>query len=694
VRGGGPGAPIGLALLASALVASAAAQAALRGGARAAGIAAALAAFAVALAAGRLARADAGGEGPAEGGGERAFPDRGWEGAPAERGANAALAPWRALLPQRPAAAVLGAVALAATLALAAADRAHGAQIAGLALSLLAWNAAYVARGGATAGAERAAATPRWTEAAVVAALVALGLAARLVALGRVPGGLYGDEGEFGLRALALLEGRPLPPFAVEFDQHPALFTWLQAGGMSLAGRDVAGVRLASALAGALVVAPAYLLLRRDLGLAAAAAGAALVALSPWHAHLTRIASNNAFVSLCTVASMTAAYAAARTGRAAAAVSAGTFFGVCFYFGNKAVALPPALAAGLAALALAWPLARRHWRLAPLALAAALLAAAPELVQYARSGFYGPLLSHPLRDLVDLDAPGGPGPTAALAAQLGRALLTFVHLPDRSPFQAHGGWTLVAAGEGALLLVGVALALARPRRPLHAFLLGWLAVGLATLVLDRDPPQAHHLIGAATLPAVFAAVALRALSAQVGAAWARPALGAAVALALAAAAAAQGAHAYFVAGARRPAIGEITEVARAMAELAPSHHLVLVTPPMSWDLNSTFKYLARGVRAQVKLVELDPARRWFDPPARDVAFIVDARRRALLPAIRARYPASEVRERRGPWGEVRAVVVLVSRAEVERADRELGARRGALRSAPPLSGSAARRGSR
>src|SRR4029453_3619625 len=119
-----------------------------------------------------------------------------------------------------------------------------------------------------------------------------------------------------------------------------------------------------------------------------------------------------------------------------------------------------------------------------------------------------------------------------------------------------------------------------------------------------------------------------------------------------------------------------TEVAYAMRELAPTHHLALVTPPMSWDLNSTFKYLARGIRAPTKLTELDPARPGLARPARDVAFIVDGRKAKLVATILARYPEAALEERRGPAGELRAAVIRVPRSEVLRVEGALTAASG------------------
>jgi hypothetical protein len=179
------------------------------------------------------------------------------------------------------------------------------------------------------------------------------------------------------------------------------------------------------------------------------------------------------------------------------------------------------------------------------------------------------------------------------------------------------------------------------------------------------------LILLAAAPAAFGALALDAAAALVARASSRPALGAAAALALAGAIAAQGAHAYFVRGARGWNYAETAALGDAMRELAPTHHLVLVTPRMSWDLNSNLLFLAPGVRARDKRVDLDPARSWLEPPGRDVAFLVDGRRAALLGRIRARYPEARVEERRGPPARLRLAVVRVPAAAIERAEGAL-----------------------
>ncbi|HEX2484673.1 MAG TPA: glycosyltransferase family 39 protein [Myxococcota bacterium] len=557
----------------------------------------------------------------------------------------------------QPARAVAAAASLGAALALQIAGRAPGLALACWAASVALWNVAFP-------GSTR----DRWPrrDLAVLAALYFVALAARAWDLGGTPAGLYGDEGVFGMRARALLAGDPLDPFGEGLPGIPALWTWLQAGFMAVFGEDVGGLRAASAAVHAAASPLLYALLRRDLGAAAAAGGAIVLAFSPWNLHFGRMALSEGWMVPCTIGAFGAVLAGLRSGRAAAWVRAGTWVALCFYAGNKAVLLPPALLAGGAGAWLALrreapePPRRLPWRGALLAVATALFVFAPQLLHVLEGGWRSLLVAHPQRWLA---APAGGAGWGAHVALLVRALLDH---PDTSVFTGWPGMRVVGAGEATLFVAGLGVALARPARPLNALLLGWLAGGLGSLLVDRRPVQIHHLVILCAVPAAFGALALGALRSALARAGERAALGRAAALAAAAAVALQGAHAYFAVGARSWSYAEVAALGRAMHELAPTHHLALVTPRMSWDINSTLLFLAPGVRAQDKLVALDPARRWLEPPGRDVAFLVHGRSARELAALRRRYPDAPVEERRGPPSRLRLAVVRVPAAALER----------------------------
>jgi hypothetical protein len=320
--------------------------------------------------------------------------------------------------------------------------------------------------------------------------------------------------------------------------------------------------------------------------------------------------------------------------------------------GNKAVlVLPVVAAAGTAAL-----LARGTRASGPgltLMATVAALTFAPQAAYYARTGWYDAFFSHPARWMT--------GPQYSSAAQrLALLARLFIDAPELSPFSPTMGTTVVTPGEGALFVVGLGSCLAYVRRPLPAALLGWLLAGVAALLPDPAPNQMHHLVMVTAVPAAFAAMAL----ATLGGRGARAILP----LGLAVAVGAAGLYGYFLGNAGRWMGGEIAELGRAMHDYGPTRHLVLVTPPMSWDINSTLLYLAPGVRAEDKWTALPARQPWLAPTARDVAFIFTADRTPLVSGVRSRYPSGELLERRGVAGEILAFVYLVPAAEVARVE--------------------------
>lgn len=511
-----------------------------------------------------------------------------------------------------------------------------------------------------------------WQGAALVA-IVFVAIAARVYRLMAWPAGMYGDEGQWGLWSLGILDGKPIRPFQIGWDFHPTLFNYVQAGAMSVCGRELTGLRIASALAGAATVLAWFVWLRQAAGFPIAFFASVLLAVSPWPVQASRIASNNSFVQLWAVIAIGALERALLSGSTAAWVLSGSSLGMAFYFGNKAVLLPVMMIAVTCAhVASGERLQRMHARGCGLLLTAALFVFAPQVVDYVRNGAYGPLLAHPsdhlvLRHLADAKSHLKADSLAEVAiAQIERSVLAFQYYPDRGPFLRSTGVPLLTGGVATFYLVGLAYCAWRWRARLFAILLAWFGVGLLGSVLSDHPPNAHHFTGMIPVPMAFAAIAIdllrRGIASADGSArrrWGAAAVTGTVVVCLVAEAARDYVLHY---AATQPSL-ELTQIARATSELAPTHDVVLVTPRPDWNDTGIERFLAYGINAE-RLGRLSPSRPWSRPGTRDVAFLVGRSRQAELEIVRGWYPNGQVGELGSDGGDSYVTAYFVGRSDL------------------------------
>lgn len=572
------------------------------------------------------------------------------------------------LLPARPRWFVVGSLALASCLLLQFAAVAPIVQMGCLLLSLISWIAAYIPRSRVRCDESRLLDVIR-------AGLFLVALGSCAYGLGHIPGNLYGDEASLATEVVGLLDGtKPVPPFGVGWGRSPALFTWFEAAGVWFFGNDIAGLRVAAIIGGALAVLPWFGLLRRELGVVVAALSALFLCASPAHQHLSRMAMSESWIRLCSFGALASLYVGLRSGRSVAYVASGISLGCCFYMANKAVLLPPVmLGAGIFLAIALLPKSLAHWRGVVLMLAAALVAFVPQLLSYGVLNMWREaFISHPAR-WINTPFPGG---QLAHAEELVRLLWDRAEASPFTPFLS--GSRIVSQVEGAMMLVGLGISVAHPRRPIVAFLLGWLVAGIASLWLDARPNQVPHAILVSCLPAAFAALVFHA--------WQQAAQGLVrgksavtwITTCCAVPLIVWNASQYLGRGdaTSRWFGGEFTALGKAMQQYRDTHHEVLVTPPMSWDMNSTLRYLAPGYRAPLKLTQLDPSKPWLESDVpRDVAFIVLEMKHNLVAIIQARYPQAEVIEIRSVEGVRLLTVLKVPASEVLRVEAPLRALR-------------------
>lgn len=165
---------------------------------------------------------------------------------------------------------------------------------------------------------------------APVVGLMLLAGAFRLYMLGAWPPGLYHDEAYYGLDALRVLAGDRSIYFAANHGREP-LFIYLASISLGLLGNTTFALRLTSAIIGTLTIPATYWMARelfnRRIGLLAAA----IMTVTLWPVHLSRIGFRTITLPLLIALSIAAGVHAWRSGRVRDWISAGALYGVSFY---------------------------------------------------------------------------------------------------------------------------------------------------------------------------------------------------------------------------------------------------------------------------------------------------------------------------------------------------------------------------
>ncbi|MFN2108293.1 MAG: ArnT family glycosyltransferase, partial [Anaerolineae bacterium] len=128
-----------------------------------------------------------------------------------------------------------------------------------------------------------------WRERALLLLLLLVGAGLRLWDTGLVPPGLYHDEAQHGLDALAVLETGHVPLYFSANNGREPLFIYLVTLGVAALGRSPLAVRLPSFFVGFLTLAATYDLAKVLWGRRAGRWALAVLAVTFWHVHLSRV---------------------------------------------------------------------------------------------------------------------------------------------------------------------------------------------------------------------------------------------------------------------------------------------------------------------------------------------------------------------------------------------------------------------
>jgi len=378
-----------------------------------------------------------------------------------------------------------------------------------------------------------------WIEIATVAALTLLAFLLRAAALDSVPYTLGGDEAWHGLLARQVLRGELSNPFVMGYMSMPTFFYWPLSWSLWLVGDGMVGLRLPSALAGALTV-PLFYGLVRSLrstapeavwGRRTALLSALFLAAYDYHIHFSRLGANNVWDPLFAVLIFwavdrglgagkqrpeTAGGSETRPCRAGPLILAGMVLGLAFYFYTGARLLPVLV---VVYATFVWLQRRRETGASFGELIRPLAVIGVALVIVA-----GPILSFALAHPNDWNArvnqigiiqsgwlarePGltGKGTAQILAEQVLRSAGAFHVFVDRTVWYG-ADRPLLGFLAGICALLGMAWAVAHWRERRYFLILIWFwGVILTGGALTEGPPSSQRLVMA--IPAVCLLVAV------------------------------------------------------------------------------------------------------------------------------------------------------------------------------------------
>jgi 4-amino-4-deoxy-L-arabinose transferase-like glycosyltransferase len=172
-----------------------------------------------------------------------------------------------------------------------------------------------------------------WRHQLLVLTLLILGFALRFPGIGQIPPGLYHDEAQHGLDALDVLDGHLSLYFEANNGREP-LFVYLVTTAVAVLGRNPIAIRLPSAFVGFVTLAAIYdlarTLWRREAGLWALA----VLSVTFWHVHLSRVGFRSVLLPLFTTCYLSqAAKAIQRHGSRSKGhwIAAGALYGASWY---------------------------------------------------------------------------------------------------------------------------------------------------------------------------------------------------------------------------------------------------------------------------------------------------------------------------------------------------------------------------
>lgn len=349
-----------------------------------------------------------------------------------------------------------------------------------------------------------------WGEIIFLLFLTVLALLLRVAQLETIPPTLSGDEASAGLEGVRFLQGEITNLFTTGWFGFATFYFAVQSVGIELWGQTTAGLRVMSALAGALTIPAVYWLGRQTYGVLMGIATAVLLTFSHFHIHFSRIGLNNIWDGLFLALILLTLWQGWQTGRRGWFLWCGFLLGLSQYFYVSARIFP--LVVLTWALWAGWQ-ERARWRRNLPSLGLAALVA---IVVYAPLALYfmqNPNIFQAPLNRVTIFGSWLEGEIARLAVsplwvigdQIRLSVLGITHEPLRMWYTPQ--MPLLRWPANWLFWLGVGLVLLR--RELRGFLFLWpLAVSLLLGAFSQDAPASQRFIVVSVLAISLTAVPL------------------------------------------------------------------------------------------------------------------------------------------------------------------------------------------
>lgn len=526
---------------------------------------------------------------------------------------------------------------------------------------------------------------PLGLEIVLVVLIMAIAVFLRVYRLDQMPPGIFVDETNAALDAIAIMEGRPDSPFGTGWFETPTIYAYYLVGLFKVLGTTFVSLKVASILPGILTVLALYPLGRLMFGPPTALAAMFILAASRWHFNMSRWGWNEVAPPLFQLGATYFLLRGVRSRQLHDFALGGILLGLGMYTYLASRLVVAVVVAYIFYRSLVERgFLRRAWDGLLVFWLAYALTFAPLASTYIRNPFTFLNRSRQVSILNDVQRAGGS--YAPLRENLKRHLLMFHVRGDANPRHNLPGAPMLDPATGILFIFGLAYSLWRWRDHRRGLLLLWIPITLLGGILSSlaEGPQGYRTLGIVPAIALLAGNALARgmetfLSVRVPARYAELSrVGMAAPWAMVVLTVGyigwRNYELYF----RVQANDQAVYIAFAPAENAVAREVTAHLSDRTYFLSprlyhfSPLRYLAyRPVREGGGLAH--PPYRMFqgvedlpltDVPAGDVALLLDAHFVDLLDVFRVFYPGTTGELVRGKGGEALYLSVVIPGQEV------------------------------